>query len=63
MYLLKAIEDVTGKVTVMWVVNSLEEAKEAAERIYELKPMDAGMMHFQVFLDSDGNLIDEFTLP
>lgn len=62
MYLLKAIEESTGNTKVLWIVCSPEEALEAARIINEMKPVTAGMMRFQVFLDSEGNMIDEFLL-
>ena len=62
MYQLKALEESTGKPKVLWIADSLQEAKDAANAINAVKPQDSGALRFQIFLDTEGNLVEEFRL-
>ena len=59
MYLLKAVELATGKPIVLWITDSMEKAKAAAGKINE---MEYGKMLFQIYLDSESTLQEEFIL-
>lgn len=59
MYQLKAVELPAGNRIVLWTTHSMEEAKAAAEKVYE---MGYGKILFQIYLDSESNLQEEFIM-
>lgn len=63
MFVLKAINIKTGESLAILKVSSLSKVNPAAQKICEINDCGSKGILFQVFHDSDLNMIEEFSLP
>lgn len=63
MFVLKAINMKTGETVAMIKISSLSKVNPAAEKICKINDCESKGILFQVFHDSDLNMIEEFYLP